>query len=190
MSRKKKETSHDPQALEMIQLQSLGYKNSDIAEMYGVAEETVSRKTSAEKKRLRAMAERMREKGIEPTEIANIGERMERGVAPARATKIRDGEISSLIPKKGSRNPFESITDFSEIAKHSVAAAMVPGSAIAYVLEGFNPDSGKTPEERCEMAMTGGASLFGFIFGLVEAGRALSKENEPKRKIKEVDYEE
>jgi len=182
-SRKKKE-SHDPQALEMIQLQALGYRNDDIAKMYEITEETVSRKTSAEKKRLRAMAEKLRERGIEPTQIANIYSGVESG--NGRQMSIRRGEVEGLIPKRGSKNPFETLSDFSDIAKHSVAAAAVPGAAIAHVLEGFNDDGTRTPEERLEIVMKGGASIFGFIFGLVEAGKAYSKEKQPPKRMQIV----
>ena len=189
MAGRRKKATHDPQALEMIQLQALGYRNDDIAKMYDITEETVSRKTSAEKKRLRVMADKLREQGIEPTQIANIYANNEN--PQQKSLAIRGGEISNLIPKKGSQNPFASLNDFSEIARHSVAAATVPGSAIAHILEGFNDDGTRSAEERCEMAMKGGASLFGFIFGLVETGRALSPESRAQQKqIKIVHNEE
>lgn len=155
MGRKPK-SELDAETLQMLSLQQQGLDEEQIAKKFGVHRTTVSRRISALKKKIN-----------ETTEIA------------VRTAENSGFEIDVNKPIQGltipQTNPFDVLTDFNDVARASVTAGSVPGSAIAYIMSGFNDDGTKTTEQRGTMVIKGFASLGGFIFGLIETSKTLSK---------------
>lgn len=161
----------DEETMQMWSLHQQGKNEDEIAEMYGVHRTTVSRRLSALKKKLNEASQM----ALQKREESNF-------------------EIDEQNPIPGltipTTNPFDILTDFNEIARASVTAGSVPGSAVAYIINGFNDDGSKTTEQRATMVMKGFASVGGFIFGLIETSKSLNPGpggNKNIRLIKEDD---
>lgn len=158
----------DAETLQMLSLHQQGWDEAEIAKKFGVHRTTVSRRISGLKKKIK-----------ETTQLAT------------RAADSSGFEIDINKPIQGisvpQTNPFDVLTNFEDITKVSVTAGTVPGSAIAYIVEGFNDDGSKSLAERGTMVIKGFSSIGGFIFGLVETSKNLSKDKENKnQKLKLV----
>lgn len=147
----------DAETLQMLSLHQQGWDEDEIAERFGVHRTTVSRRISGLKKKIK-----------KTTQVAT------------RAAEGGGFDIDVNKPIQGlsipQTNPFDVLTNFEDIAKASVTAGTVPGSAIAYIMAGFDDDGSKSVEERGTMVMKGFSSIGGFIFGLVETSKTLSKD--------------
>lgn len=156
----------ESETLQMLSLHQQGWDEDQIAEKFGVHRTTVSRRISGLKKKIK-----------KTTQVAT------RAAESGGLSLDVNKPIQGLnIPKT---NPFDVLTDFDDIARASVTAGTVPGSAIAYIMAGFDDDGSKSVEERGTMVMKGFSSIGGFIFGLVETSKTLSKDRENKnQKIK------
>lgn len=165
MGRKPK-SELDPETLQMLSLQEQGLDEEEIAKKFGLHRTTVSRRISALKKKIN-----------KTTKIA------------VRSAENSGFEINVDKPIRGlvipKTNPFDVLTDFNDIARTSVTAGAIPGSAVAYIVSGFNDDGTKTVEERGTSVIKGFSILGGFLFGLVETSKSLTQESE-KRKMKLV----
>lgn len=164
----------DAETLQMLSLHQQGWDEDEIAEKFGVHRTTVSRRISGLKKKIK-----------QTTQVAT------------RAAENSGFEIDVNKPIQGisipKTNPFDVLTNFEDIAKASVTAGTVPGSAIAYIMAGFDDDGTRTVEERGTAVMKGFASIGGFVFGLVETSKNLSKDRGNKNqriKLVQQDGEE
>jgi len=162
----------EEETMQMFSLHQQGKNEEEIAKLYGVHETTVSRRISKLKKKINKTAD-----------IA------------MRSAEKSGFELDVNKPIQGlsipTTNPFDVLTDFNDIARASVTAGAVPGSAMAYIISGFNDDGTRTTKERGTQVIKGFASLGGFIFGLIETSKTLTKAEEKKRiKLVQQDVEE
>lgn len=163
----------EAETLQMFSLHQQGWDEDQIAEKFGVHRTTVSRRISGIKKKVN-----------KTSQVAVRAAEGEGGINLDVNKPIQ----GLTIPKT---NPFDVLTNFDDIARASVTAGTVPGSAIAYIMAGFDDDGSKTVEERGTMVMKGFSSIGGFIFGLVETSKTLSKDRDKKnQRIKLVEQDE